>query len=208
MPAWAIGRRRALTLSGALLLGLLRIGPLAAAPDPTDASAFISLTGEKVLAVLRDNSLSDEAKLERLIEILDGPIDLELVGRLVLGRHWRTASPEQQATYQRLFRAYALETLASQLNLYSGQTFEIEGAQVANDRDTLVRMLIRSDDRPPLQVEWRLRNRDDGELVVIDMVVEGVSLIITQRDQFGSIIQREGMDGLLAELEKRAGDRA
>lgn len=208
MSAWAIGRRRVLALSAALVLGLARSGPLAAAPDPADASAFVSLTGEKVLTVLRDQALSDEGKLERLIEILDGPIDLELVGRLVLGRHWRTASPEQQVEYQRLFRAYALETLASRLNLYSGQTFEIEGAQVANDRDTLVRMLISSDDRPPLHVEWRLRNRDDGELVVIDMVVEGVSLIITQRSEFDSVIQRDGMDGLLAELERRAGDRA
>jgi phospholipid transport system substrate-binding protein len=208
MPVRAIGRRRALALAGAVLFVLTASGPVVAAPDPADATAFVSLTGEKVLAVLRDKSLSQDAKLQRLIEILDGPIDLELVGRLVLGRHWRTATPEQQAEYQRLFRAYALETLASRLNLYSGQTFEIEGAQVANERDTLVRMVILSDERPPLNVEWRLRNRDDGELVAIDMVVEGVSLIITQRSEFDSVIQRDGMDGLLAELRKRAGDRA
>lgn len=207
MPVWAIGRRRMLGLAAAMLLPFGRIGPLAAAPDPADASAFVGLAGEKVLAVLRNRSLSDDQKLERLVEILDGPIDLELVGRLVLGRHWRAATPEQQAEYQRLFRGYALETLASQLNLYSGQTFEIAGAQVANDRDTVVNMVIRSDTRPPLQVDWRLRDRDDGELVAIDMVVEGVSMIITQRDQFGSIIQRDGMDALLAELQTRAGAR-
>ena len=77
MSGLAIRRRQALVLAGLVAFPLVRIGPLAAAPDPADATAFVGLAGEKVLAVLRDGSLSDEAKLERLIEILDGPIDLE-----------------------------------------------------------------------------------------------------------------------------------
>ena len=57
---------------------------------------------------------------------------------------------------------------------------------------------------PPLKVDWRVRERDDGGLVAIDVIVEGVSLIVTQRSEFAAVIERQGMDGLLAELRQRS----
>jgi phospholipid transport system substrate-binding protein len=196
--------RRRLLLA-ALAAGLLPLGWRAAgaAPSAEDARALIEEVSAKVLAILSDQALSDRQKFDALVELLDGPIDLDLVARLILGRHWRTADAAEREEYLALFREYALANLASKLHLYRGQSFEVTGARVVSDQDALVTSRILSNGEPPLQVDWRLRGRDGSPPVTIDLIVEGVSLIVTLRSEFGSVIERQGFDGLLAELRER-----
>jgi phospholipid transport system substrate-binding protein len=203
-----VSRRR--LLGGVLALALLGFGSwhgVRAEPDADAARALIKTVGEEVLDVLRDSSLSKEAKFDRLVTFLSGPIDLDLVARLILGRHWRTASEAQRAEYLELFRAFALHTLASRLDVYGGQQFAITGARVVGRSDALVSTQILSEG-PPLDVDWRVRERDGATLVAIDVIVAGDSLIVTQRSEFRAVIERQGMDGLLAELRRRAESRA
>jgi phospholipid transport system substrate-binding protein len=194
-------RRR---LAAIATLPMLGSGPRAARAEPSaeKARALIQDLGNQVLEILRDPSLSNHRKLERLIDLLEGPIDLDLVARLILGRHWRSASEAQRQEYLELFRGYALNFLASKLHLYRGQSYEILDAQVISERDALVTTRILGNQGPPLKVDWRLRDQDGG-LMAIDVVVEGVSLIVTQRSEFGSVIERDGFEGLLAELRQR-----
>ncbi len=203
-PTSQLARRRMLQLAAAVPLGLAVARAAWAAPSPDAAQSMVEAAGQQVLAILRDPALSNDDKLHRLVQVLDGPIDLALVGRLILGRYWRTASEAQQTEYLGLFRAYALNNLASRLHLYQGQSFKVTGAQAADDKDTLVTSQILGDRRPPLSVDWRIRDVDGSKLVAIDLVVEGVSLIISQRAEFSTVIDRSGMDGLLAELRQRA----
>jgi phospholipid transport system substrate-binding protein len=195
-------RRR--LLAAIATLPMLGSGPRAARAEPSaeKARALIQDLGNQVLEILRDPSLSNHRKLERLIDLLEGPIDLDLVARLILGRHWRSASEAQRQEYLELFRGYALNFLASKLHLYRGQSYEILDAQVISERDALVTTRILGNQGPPLKVDWRLRDQDGG-LMAIDVVVEGVSLIVTQRSEFGSVIERDGFEGLLAELRQR-----
>jgi phospholipid transport system substrate-binding protein len=195
-------RRR--LLAAIATLPMLGSGPRAARAEPSaeKARALIQDLGNQVLEILRDPSLSNDRKLERLIDLLEGPIDLDLVARLILGRHWRSASEAQRQEYLELFRGYALNFLASKLHLYRGQSYEILDAQVISERDALVTTRILGNQGPPLKVDWRLRDQDGG-LMAIDVVVEGVSLIVTQRSEFGSVIERDGFEGLLAELRQR-----
>jgi phospholipid transport system substrate-binding protein len=193
-----------------LLLALLAVGllPLGwhatrAAPSVEDARALIEKVSAQVLAILSDQAFTDRQKFDALVALLEGPIDLDLVARLILGRHWRTADDAQRQEYLKLFREYALANLASKLHLYRGQSFEVTGAKVVSDQDALVASRILSDGEPPLQVDWRLRERDGGAPVTIDLIVEGVSLIVTLRSEFGSVIERQGFAGLLAELRQR-----
>jgi phospholipid transport system substrate-binding protein len=199
-----LDRRR---LLAALPLGLAAFwlgGRRAQAVVSADAARqMIQEVGVEVLAVLRDPALANQQKFERLVALLDGPIDLEIIARLILGRHWRTASEAQRAEYLELFRAFALDNLASRLHVYDGQDFEIVGAQAVNERDAVVATRVTGGGRPPLKVDWRVRERDGGDLVAIDVIVEGVSLIVTQRSEFSAVIERSGMDGLLAELRER-----
>ena len=167
-----------------------------------DARELIQTVGTKVLDILKQEISQDE-KFKLLVDLLDESIDLDLVARLILAKHWRTASDEQKTEYLKLFRAYALDSLASKLHIYNGQEFEVTSSSPAGKQDAVVKTLIFSDDRPPLHVDWRLRERDGGDLVAIDLIVESVSLIVTQRSEFGTVVERNGMDGLLKELRQR-----
>lgn len=203
MPSEATSRRHLL-----MGLGLLLAAPLAPAALADNASidaarALVQGVGDQVLAVMQDDTLDDRQKFHRLVELLEGPIDLDLVARLILGRHWRTADQAQQQRYLELFRTYALDNLANRLHLFQGNEFEITGARAAGSSDAVVATRIRTAEGRPLQVDWRLRDRDNGTLVAIDVIVEGVSLIVSLRSEFGSVIERRGMDGLLDELQRR-----
>lgn len=200
--------RRHGLIAGALVGMMALLGSMVAGAAPTSEQAhdLVQGVGEDVIEILADEELTADDKLARLIDLLEGPIDIDLVARLILGRHWRTATPEQQQEYLDLFRAYALDSIASKLNLYEGQSFDVTSAKVLNERDALVTTKIISGSRPPLRVDWRLREID-GTLVAIDVIVENVSMIVTQRSEFSSVVERQGMDGLLAELRSRIDSR-
>jgi phospholipid transport system substrate-binding protein len=199
-----LDRRRLLSgLRLAPVLLLLAGRGAQAAVSADAAQQMIQEVGVQVLAILRDQGLNNQQKFERLVTLLEGPIDLGLIARLILGRHWRSASEAQRTEYLQLFRAFALDNLASRLHVYDGQDFEIVGAQAVDERDAVVATRVTGGGRPPLKVDWRVRERDDGHLVAIDVIVEGISLIVTQRSEFSAVIERRGMDGLLAELRQR-----
>jgi phospholipid transport system substrate-binding protein len=199
-----LDRRRLLNAFRLAPVVLLLAGRSAQAAVSADAAQqMIQEVGVQVLAILRDQGLDNQQKFDRLVALLEGPIDLGLIARLILGRHWRSASEAQRTEYLQLFRAFALDNLASRLHVYDGQDFEVVGAQAVDERDAVVATRVTGGGRPPLKVHWRVRERDDGHLVAIDVIVEGVSLIVTQRSEFSAVIERSGMDGLLAELRQR-----
>lgn len=201
-------RRRLLkTLPLLAVASALPWAPADAAISPDAARDVIQTVGQKVLDILKSGGSQDE-KFDQLVDLLDQWIDLDLVARLILARHWRAAEPAQKEEYLKLFRAYALDSLASKLHIYNGQEFEVTSSKPAGKKDALVKTLIVSNDRPPLHVDWRLRERDDGGLVAIDVIVESVSLIVAQRSEFGTVVERNGMDGLLRELRQRVDNAA
>lgn len=191
-----------------VVIVLLGMASGAQAAERADAARdLVQSSGDRVLEILRDGSLSDEQKFDRLVDVLDGTIDIPLVARLALGQHWRTATTSQQQEYQSLFREYALDTLSSRLNQYDGQSFAISGAQEVGQRDAVVSTSIQGGTQP-LRVDWRFREQDGGDLVAIDLVVEGISLIVSLRSEFGAVVQRSGIDGLLEELRSRVDQSA
>ena len=97
-------------------------------------------------------------KLNELKQLLDQATDLELVARLVLGRYWRQATPEQQAEFVGLFKELVMQTMAERMSWYNGQTFEITGAKPVDERDTMVSTrILRPSGKPPILVDWRVR---------------------------------------------------
>lgn len=197
-------QRRTLLATTALgaLLPWLPVGAVASVPD---AEAFIRQIGDEVMAILVDPATNDAEKLADLKTMLDSYTDIDLISRLVLGRYWKTASAEERDEYVRLFHELLMKTLAARLSDYNGQTFEIVGSQQVSEVDsTVATRIIRVAGKPPLKVDWRVRDKD-GQFAIIDVVAEGVSLVVSQRNEIGSIVEREGMPGLISAMQERSG---
>ncbi len=185
----------------ALVVALWSPAPVVAGPG--DTGAFVKQLGDDAIAVLTEADSDAERRGTRYRELLDRGFAIDTIARFVLGRHWRAATKTQRSEYLALFREFVLETYAARLENYTGQTFEIIKSRPLDKKDTMVNTEIRSPDAPPIRVDYRVRERRGG-LKVVDVVVEGVSLITTQRAEFASVISRKGVEGLLAMLRERA----
>ena len=188
-------------LVAALLGVLLLLGRGAAAGGTQDAERFVSTLGDRTLVALR-SSTDPERRFRELAGLLDQAVDVDLVGRLVLGRHWQAASEAQRQEYTRLFRDYFRDGLARRFSGYTGsERITVTGSREAGD-DTLVGTRVTVAGRSaPVDVEWRVR-REGDRFVVIDVVAAGVSLLVTNRSQFDALVAKGGMDGLLAQMRR------
>lgn len=175
-----------------------------AEPKIDAARVMIEQIGQEFLEVLGPDGQKDEQQLQKLMGLLQGAINLDATGRLILAQNWRRASDEQREAYLDLFKPYALDTLASKIRASSTniplQSFEVVKDELIGKDDVLVSTDLFWPGYPPYRLDWRLRSRDDGSLQAIDVVVEGISMVVTQRAEFASVIERSGFDGLLDQM--------
>lgn len=187
-------------LSTSLVVGL---APAAVAQQASpDAAQFIRDLGRQAIDLARQPA-ERSSDAETLTALLDQAADIDLVARLVLGRHWRSASGTQRSRYLELFRGYVLAGLVRRLGGAQGvDRVEVTGSRRARGGDSMVATLLSlGNGSKPASVEWRVRETDAG-LRVIDVVAEGISLVVTNRNEFSAIIGQCGMDGLLRQLEE------
>jgi phospholipid transport system substrate-binding protein len=202
-------RRRQLILGGvALLSWLLPRRPALAVPAAAAAEEVVQRLVDQVWQLMA-NSGVDEVDQEDLLSVLDEGTDVSLLGQLVLGRYWRQANPSQRTEYLILFRRYMFQTFVQRLRQYvgsdlgaAGERFQIIASRPVGTRDILVQSRVAPPSSQPLRVDWRLRERP-GEPVIIDLIVEGISLLVTQRSEFAEVLERGGIDRLLGELQAR-----
>ena len=195
--AWFGPARRVLV---AVLLGVvLLLGRAAGAAGTQDAERFVSTLGDRTLVALR-SSTDPERRFREVAGLLDQAVDVDLVGRLVLGRHWQAASEAQRQEYARLFRDYFRDGLARRFSAYAGsERFAVTGSRETGD-DTLVGTRVTvAGQSAPVDLEWRVR-REGDRFVVIDLVAAGVSLLVTNRAQFDALVAKGSLDGLLVQL--------
>jgi phospholipid transport system substrate-binding protein len=129
--------------------------------------------------------------------------NLEYIGRFVLGTTWRRATPEQRTDYLDLFGEFVVKTYAKRLGGYSGEALTVlKTTVVGKKRDVIVYTRIDRPSGPPLKATWRVRKFDDQDKI-IDVTVEGVSMAVTQRQEFASVTRRSGLEGLLQILRAR-----
>lgn len=164
---------------------------------------FVQRLSDDVVKTLDNPDLASEEKLQNLKLLLDKAADLELLAKLILGRYWRSATPEEQSDYVNVFQQLVNQTMADRLSDYGGETITVVGSQVLNERDTMVSTVVaRPGGSPPFSVDWRVRETD-GRSAVIDVVAEGVSLVVTQRSEIGDVVAKSGMSGLIDKLNER-----
>ncbi|MBM3516965.1 MAG: ABC transporter substrate-binding protein [Alphaproteobacteria bacterium] len=178
----------------------------AQAAPAADASAFVVELGEEAVRMLGDKSLTEEQRIANFRRLLNKGFDLRTIGRFVLGRHARQAAPEQLAEYERLFAEFIVKTYATRLGQYEGEQLRVLGAAEDGDSDVMVRSEILVPDGPPVLVDWRVREHE-GAQHIVDVAIEGVSMAITQRDEFAAVIQQRGsLAGLNDALRAKIGE--
>lgn len=166
---------------------------------PEAAARFIDALGSQVLGVLGSSNADLERREAKVRDLLAANIDLARIGRFALGRAWPEATPEQRDEYLRLFSEWVVRTYARRLGGYAGETFKIIRAEPMGKQDAAVLTEIGRPSGPPLTATWRVRHADDG-YKILDVIVEGVSMIATQRAEFASLVGRQGVDGLIESL--------
>lgn len=169
------------------------------APAPSgqtaEAVAFIQGIGDRAISILSDKAVTPEQANKTFHAMLRDDFDIDLLGKYALGAAvWKTLNDSQKQQYNTLFEKLVVQLYNSRFRLYHGETFKAVGATAEDERDTYVNGLIfHNDSRPPVKVDWRVRKKD-GRFQVIDVIVEGVSMTVTQHSEFSSVLQKNGGD--------------
>lgn len=210
MPSAAIDRVGTAMLTRRL--ALIAVLSLAARPvratRADEAGAFVDRLGQRTIAALDRVGKDPKARQEAISALLDESVDLKLIARLCLGRHWRSADENQRSEYVALFRANVLAVLSRRMSWYTGEEkFVVTATRPAGDDTMVASEIVYASNDPPLKIEWRVRG-NDGKPTIIDVLPEGVSLVLTHRSEFDEVVARSGMPGLLDELRARAAAKA
>ena len=185
---------------GLFLLGLLA----AAAPRPAvaqDARAFVSQLGQQAIQVLGP-SVPEAQRLARFRALFHDDFDVPGIGRFVLGRYWNIATPQEQQEFLSLFQEYIVRAYSARLGQYAGEPFRVTGARPNGGETIVTSEILRQG--APVEVDWYLID-GGGRYRITDVYVGGVSMKVTQRDEFAAVIQRSGgrVAGLLAQLRQK-----
>ena len=190
----------------ALFALLLTAGTLGAPPRAAaqaDPVGFINQLGVQAIQVLGP-SVGPQARVERFRQLFASDFDLPGIARFVLGRYWRVATPEEQQQFLGLLREYLAQAYAGRLAQYAGEKFQAVSAQQQGGQTVVFSEITRTDGGK-IRVEWHLVN--EGGWKITDAYVAGVSMAVTERDEFSAVIQQGGgqISYLLARLRQKIG---
>jgi phospholipid transport system substrate-binding protein len=185
-----------------VVCGLVSTTAQAQPADRGGPSQFIKTMGDEAISILRSANLPTETRESMFRALLARDFDVNFIGRFVLGQYWRIATPDQQRDYLQAFNEYVLQVYPTWLGDYAGETLSVTSERSAGAKDVLVGTRIDRPSGPPAAVQWRVR-ASEGELRVIDVFVDSVSLAVTQRDEFASVVQRQKVAGLIELLRAR-----
>jgi len=190
-----------LVLAASTLLSL----PAFAEKSPEDAQAFIQNLAQQAITTVADQKLSDAQRNDNFRKLFVASFDLPQISQFVLARYWRTATPEQQQDFMKLFQDLQVLNWAQRFKDYKGENLQVTSSAKDGDKGFAVDSQLNHPPSQPLPVQWKVRQGDDGQLRVTDIVVEGVSMAITQRSDFNSLLQGNGgkIDALLSALRTK-----
>ncbi len=184
---------------------VLYLGATAGAYASADEVAqFADRLAGDALEIVKDESTPKAQKQAQLENLFRNYVDIPWVARFVLGTHWRAATPEQQQAYLQNYEAFVLKNYTARLTNYTGQQYKILHTRDEGEGEYLLTMELVNTNEPNVMVDYRIRTQESGGYKIMDIVVEGVSMITTQRSEFGSVVNRNGLDGLIEALGKKA----
>ena len=185
---------------------LIALPSLTAAPNviAADASVFMNELWHHAVEVL-SKKLPQTERLARFRELFHADFDGPGIARFVLGRYWRSASEQEQQEFLRLFEDYVVFVYGTRLSNFNGETFKVRSSRTDESGTVVSSDILGPSGEAPIKVDWRLIT-DKGAFKINDVVIEGISMLVTQRSEFASVIQRHGgqVGGLLTMMRERA----
>ena len=167
---------------------------------------FVQSTVNRAAKTLSGNLTKDE-RVERLKEIARDSVDIRGIGFYSLGVYRKNLSDEQLEKYHEVFTEYFLKSFSSRLAEYSNPEIEVNSKKKINENYTIVSStLVANDNRPEIKIEWRVYTKNPDNLLIRDLIIEGLSLARTQKEEFSSIINSN--DGKIEALLKNLSDFA
>ena len=154
-----------------------------------EPDVFIQSTVNRAADTLGGNFTKDE-RIQQLKQIAKETVDITGIGYYSLGSHRKSLSEEQLSDYKKAFEEYFLKSFSSRLAEYSNPEIEVISKNKLNKNYTIVlSKLIATDSRPEIKIEWRVYTKNPENLLIRDLIIEGLSLARTQKEEFASIIQ-------------------
>jgi len=192
-------RRRIIGIVCGVAFAVASTAVFAAAAGPRET---MRETIDRVLLVLNDPALDTEQRLSSIEQIAYERFDMRTMSRLVLGRAWKKFSTEQRDEYIAEFKEYLANNYGNRINRYDQETVEIIGIRDEPRGDATVKTRIVGGEFEDARVDYRMRHKD-GPWRVIDVTIEGISMVSNFRDQFKEVLSRGGPDHLIEKLREK-----
>ena len=169
-----------------------------------EPNIFVQSTVNRASQILSDN-ISKESKIEELKKVALDTVDIQGIGFYTLGKFRKNLSDEQKQKYSELFKEYFLKSFSSRLAEYSNPKIDVQSQEKLSDTYTIVSsVLVATSERPEVKIQWRVYTKDPDKPLIRDLIIEGLSLARTQKEEFNSIIQSNDGDiqALFSSLKK------
>ena len=176
-----------------------------AAIDAQKAEDFVKDLTQQGIEQLINSNASEAEKQARFTKLFNEDLDLDFIGKFVLGRYWRTATPKQRAEFIDVYRKLNIQTWSARFNEFKGKHFEFLGSESSKSADQVfVNTQVPMPEGAPASVKWRVKETG-GQYRIVDIIIENVSLAQTARSEYTGYIQKspEGINGLIKDLRAK-----
>ena len=183
-----------------LYILILLICGTVTAKDFSNPTARVKDSVEKVINILKNESLEREIRWKKIGIVIDKSFDFRSMSQSILATNWKTATPGERENFVEFFSQYLEETYRSKIEAYTNQKIEYVGETINGKRAVVETLIIT--DSTEIPVNYKLKN-NDGVWFAYDVVIEGISLVNNYRSTFAAIVKNDGMDGLLNDIQLR-----
>ena len=158
------------------------------------SSNFIDNITDEASKILSSENTREE-KIQKLVKIGESSVDIDGIGFYTLGKHRKILNDDQKDEFKKIFREYFLKSFSSRLVEYKEAKIVVISEDIKNEKYTIVKSkLLATSDRPEVSIDWRVYTKDPAKPLIRDLIIEGLSLARTQREEFNSIIVNNGGD--------------
>ena len=159
-----------------------------------EPDVFVQSTVNRASQILSEN-ITKEEKINKLKSIAQETVDIKGVGFYSLGSARKNLNDDQKQKYSELFKEYFLKSFSSRLAEYTNPEIEVQGKEVLNKNYTIVNsLLVGTSDRPEVKIDWRIYTKNSDNPLIRDLIIEGLSLARTQKEEFSSILNSNDND--------------